>query len=95
MDMSHEINENLRNECQVTLDTLKKLNQPETTQLQSNLEWCIGSYDHDKNPAGLYEYGVVALETMKTIKAASPRKISKKVIEGLEAGLNNFRSNGK
>jgi len=93
--MSKKINETLKNECQVTLDTLKKLNQPETAELQAKLEWCIGSYNHDKNPAGLYEYGVVALETMKNIKAVSPRKISKKVIEGLEAGLNDFRSNGK
>ena len=90
--MSHEINETLRNECQVALVTLEKMNQPETAELQSKLAWCLGSYDYDKNPSGLYEYGVVALAAMKNIKAGNPRKISKKVLEGLEVGLRNFES---
>jgi hypothetical protein len=90
--MNYEINENLRNSCQLALETLTKLNRSETTELQSKLAWCIGSYDYDKNPSGIYEYGVVALETMKTIKTENPRKINKKVIEGLEVGLKNFET---
>lgn len=90
--MFNEINETLRNECQATLEILKKVNQPETTELQAKLEWCLGSYDFDKNPSGLYEYAVVALETMKNIKAGSPRKISKKIIEGLEVGLRHYET---
>jgi hypothetical protein len=90
--MNLEINENLRNSCQQALETLKKLNRTETTELQSKLEWCLGSYDFDKNPSGLYEYGVVTLETMRSIKADNPRKINKKVIEGLEVGLKNFET---
>ena len=90
--MNYEMNENLRNSCQQALEALEKLNRTETTELQSKLAWCIGSYDYDKNPSGLYEYGVVALETMRSIKADNPRKISKKVIEGLEVGLKNFET---
>ncbi len=90
--MSYEINENLRNECQQALEAIEKLNKPETAELQAKLAWCIGSYDHDKNPSGLYEYGSVALETMKDIKKTNPRKINKKVIEGLEVGLHNFEN---
>ena len=90
--MNYEINENLRNSCQLALDTLEKLNRSETTELQSKLAWCLGSYDYDKNPSGLFEYGVVALEAMKSIKAGQPRKISKKVIEGLEVGLKSFEA---
>jgi hypothetical protein len=90
--MNIELNENLRNSCQQALETLKKLKRDETTELQSKLEWCLGSYDYDKNPSGLYEYGVVALETMKSIKADNPRKINKKVIEGLQVGLQNYES---
>jgi hypothetical protein len=90
--MSQKINEVLRNECQVTLETLSKINTPETAELQSKLAWCLGSYDYDKNPMGLYEYGVVALETLKTLKASNPRKITKKVIDGLEVGLRSFEA---
>ena len=90
--MSSKINESLRDECQVTLETLQKLNQPETKELQSKLAWCIGSFDFDKNPVGLYEFGIVALETMRNIKKNNPRKINKKVIEGLEVGLHNYES---
>jgi len=90
--MSQKINDVLRNECQVTLETLTRINTPETAELQSKLAWCLGSYDYDKNPSGLYEYGVVALETLKTLKAANPRKVTKKVIDGLEVGLRNFEA---
>jgi len=90
--MSKKINDALKNECQATLDTLARINSPETAELQSKLAWCIGSYDHDNNASGLYEYGIVALESLKALKAANPRKITKKVVDGLEAGLRNFES---
>lgn len=93
--MSKKINDALRNECQAALDTLAKLNLPETAELQSKLAWCIGSYDHDKNASGLHEYGVVALETLKTLKAGNPRKITKKSIDGLAASLQDFEGGKK
>ena len=85
--MNTEMNEKLRNTCETALGTLQKLNDPDTQELQSKLEWCLGSYDNDKNPAGLVEYGSVTLQTLKDIKKEYPRKINKKVIEGLEKSL--------
>lgn len=85
--MNTEINEKLRNNCETALEALRKLNDPDTAELQSKLEWCIGSYDFDKNPAGLFEYATVTLQTLKDIKKENPRKINKKVIEGLEKSL--------
>lgn len=91
--MNIEINEKLRNNCESALTALKKLNDPDTTELQSKLEWCIGSYDHDKNPAGLVEYGAVTLQTLKDIKKENPRKINKKVIESIEKSLTELSKN--
>jgi hypothetical protein len=91
--MNTQISEKLRNNCESALTALRKLNDPDTTELQSKLEWCIGSYDHDKNPTGLVEYGSVTLQTLKDIKKEYPRKINKKVIEGIEKSLAEISQN--
>lgn len=79
--------EKFRDACEVATQVFAKLNKNEYTDLQSKLEFCIGSYDYDKNPEGLYEYGKVALNELKTFKAANPRKVNKKVITDLEKNL--------
>lgn len=90
--MSNEIHERLRNECATALQTLEKLNQTKTTELQSKLAWCIGSFDYDRNPAGLHEYGTVALEMLKNFKENNPRKVTRKMIDSLEAGIRNYEA---
>jgi hypothetical protein len=85
-----EVNVKLRNQCEVALESMRKLNDPDTDELQSKLEWCLGSYDYDNNPSGLYEFGSITLQTLKDIKKANPRKINKKVIEGLEKSIAQF-----
>ena len=90
--MSNEIHERLRNECATAPQTLEKLNQNETAELQSKLAWCIGSFDFDRNPVGLHEYGTVALELLKHFKGNNPRKVAKKVVDGLEAGIRNYEA---
>jgi hypothetical protein len=91
-DMANEINEKLRNECQNALESLEKLKLPETAELQAKLAWCIGSYDYDKNPSGLTEFGEMALKALNRIKEKNPRKVSKKVLEGLEAAISNYEA---
>jgi hypothetical protein len=81
--------EKFRNACEAATQVFAKLNNEEYTELQSNLQYCIGSYDHDKNPAGLYEYGKIALEELKSFKEQNPRKVNKKVITDLEKNLPN------
>jgi hypothetical protein len=90
--MSTRVNQNMRNECQGALEILEKLNLPNTTELQSKLKFCIGSFDFDKNPVGLHEYAVVALQALKDIKKTSPRKVTKKVVDGLEASIKKYES---
>jgi hypothetical protein len=91
--MANEINDKLRNECQNALESLEKLKLPETAELQAKLAWCIGSYDYDKNPSGLTEFGEMALKALNRIKEKNPRKVSKKVLDGLEAAISNYEAN--
>lgn len=56
-------------------------------QLVSEIEWCLGSYASDHNPAGLYEKTGVALEVLKNFKKSNPRKVSKKLIDDIEKTL--------
>ena len=79
--------EKFRNACEAATQAFTKINSEEYKELQANLEYCIGSYDYDKNPSGLYEYGKIALEELKAFKAANPRKVNKKIITDLENNL--------
>lgn len=79
----------LRDACQTAYYTFGKLKSNEHTEIMSKLEFCIGSYNFDNNPAGLVEYGEKALDILKSVKSKSPRKVSKKVIDSLEKSLQN------
>jgi len=52
-------------------------------QLVSEIEWCLGSFAHDQNPAGLYEKAGQAVEALEKFKKTNPRKVSKKLIDDL------------
>lgn len=79
--------EKLRKASELAVQTFAKLNMDEYADLQSKLEYCIGSYDHDNNPSGLVEYGTIALNELKAVKVKSPRKVTKKLITDLEKSL--------
>ncbi len=81
--------EKFRDACLEATKALTKLRQNEFNELQANLEYCIGSYDFDKNPSGLYEYGKVAIKELKAFKKQNPRKVNKKVISNMEKNLPN------
>ena len=79
--------EKFRNACEAASQVLAKLNKDEYNDLQSKLEYCIGSYDYDKNPVGLVEYGEIAIRELKAFKAQNPRKVNQKIIKDLEKNL--------
>lgn len=81
--------DNLRNACEAASQVFSKINMGKYIDLQSKLEYCIGSYDYDKNPVGLYEFGQVALVELKAIKEQSPRKVNKKLIANMEKFFQN------
>lgn len=90
--MSNTVNEKLRNSCEIALETLKKVNDPDTAELQTKLDWCVGSYSFDGNAVGLHEFGVVALQTLKDIKNENPKKVTKKVIDDLEKSIASYEA---
>jgi hypothetical protein len=56
-------------------------------QLQSDIEWCLGSFSHDKNPIGLFETGDRALEMLKTELAKKTKGVTTKLVADLEKAL--------
>ena len=89
----NQVNENLKNRCTEAVLAFQKLNKEEYNDLQSKLEWCLGSYDFDKNPEGLFECGIKSLDTLKKVKTKEPRKVTKKVIDGLEKAILSYNEN--
>ena len=85
-----EINEKLRKGCEDALTAFHKLKLDEYAEIQSKLEFVIGSYNHDKNPVGLHEYAVRSLRVLKDVKEKNPRKVTKKVIEDLEKSITKY-----
>ena len=54
--------ERLRDACELAVQTFQKFKHPEFDDIISKLQFCIGSYNFDKNPAGLVEFGFKAME---------------------------------
>jgi hypothetical protein len=79
--------EKLRNACHEAFLCLKKIGDPNYLDIQSKLEFVVGSYDFDKNPVGLYEIGNLSVQKLKEVKSTYPRKVSKQLIEDLEKNL--------
>ena len=79
--------ERLRDACELAVKAFRKLNHDDFNDIISKLEFCIGSYNFDKNPSGLVEYGYKAHEMLKEIKKKYPRKVSKEVLTALENSL--------
>ncbi len=80
-------NDKLREACAAASESIEKLDDPKFADVKEKLDFCIGSYDFDKNPEGLYEYGAKALTELSAYKKKNPRKINKKVLTNLEKAL--------
>ena len=89
----NQVNEQLKKSCEEAVTAFQKLNSEKYNDIQSKLEWCIGSYSFDKNPAGLHEFGAKSLDLLKKVKSKEPRKVNKKVIDALEKAIFDFSKN--
>jgi len=56
-------------------------------QLQSEIKWCLGSYEFDRNPKGLYETGAKALAFFQAAKTRKVKGIPAKLVTDLEKAL--------
>ncbi|MEX1238521.1 MAG: hypothetical protein WEB30_02360 [Cyclobacteriaceae bacterium] len=57
-------------------------------QLQRDLEWCLGSYQADHNPVGLYETARKAFSVFQVEKQKKTKGVTTKLINDLEKIIN-------
>jgi len=85
--MSSSPNLKIEKACEEALTKIKQIGADDFNDVQSKLEYVIGSYRFDRNPVGLYEIGAMALTKLKKYKEAKPKQVSKKLIDDLEKAL--------
>lgn len=71
--------------CELALSKLKELNIDEG--LQSEIQWCLGSFAHDGNPAGLYIMAKRAVAAFTVEKANKTKGITVKLISDIEKAI--------
>lgn len=67
------------------LEKLKELGLDQ--QLQADLEWCLGSYKFDKNPAGLFEMVERSVKVFSAEKEKKTKGVTTKLINDLTKSL--------
>jgi uncharacterized protein YutD len=82
-------NQKIEKACNAALEKFQKIGSEKYSDIQSKLEYVLGSYGFDGNPEGLYEIGAMALKELKKYKKEKPRLVSKKLIDDLEGALKN------
>ena len=80
-------NQKIEKACKDALEKLKKIGLDKYADIQSKLEYVLGSFGFDENPVGLYEVGEIALKELKKYKKLKPRLVSKKLIDDLEKSI--------
>ncbi len=91
---SLEINERLKQKCVEGIKLINKnnLNSESFNDIKAKLEYVINSYEHDKNPVGLFEVGQKAVNLLTDYKEKNPRKLNKRVITGWSKALSNYKT---
>jgi len=77
----------LRDACEKAVVFFKTVNSEQFSEIISKLEYCIGSYNFDKNPSGLIEYGQKAAEILREMKKAKTARLPKTLLKNLEDNL--------
>jgi hypothetical protein len=73
---------------EVAESTLEKLSLIRANEkLISEIDWCIGSYKHDQNPAGLFDKLKEAIVLFKAAQAKKTKGITAKFIGDIEKVL--------
>ena len=78
---------NLAQKCQEAATKLEKMEGQQYQEVKEKIEWCLGSYNYDKNPEGLKEYGQKAADVLKEARQEKPRQVSQKLIDDLEKAV--------
>jgi len=73
--------------CEAALAKFQSLGNEKYADIQSKLEYVLGSFAYDGNPVGLYEYAEKSLKVLKALKKEKPRGVSDKLITDLEKAV--------
>ena len=71
--------------CVASLGKLQELELD--YQLQSEINWCLGSYSNDGNPVGLFLMAERALAIFKAELAAKRKGVTAKLVKDIETAL--------
>jgi hypothetical protein len=71
--------------CKTALAKLKELNIDD--RLQSEIAWCLGSYQNDKNPSGLYLMAKRALAVFTVELANGAKGLTPKFVADVEKAI--------
>lgn len=72
----------------VAKDVLKKLQSLHIEEkLQADIEWCLGSYSFDKNPAGLKEMLDKSSHVLHQALEKNPKAVTAKLLKEVEAAI--------
>ena len=71
--------------CEISLAKLSELNIDH--QLQSEINWCLGSFQGDGNPIGLYQMAERSLIIFKAEQAKKTKGVTTKLITDIEKAL--------
>ena len=71
--------------CMLALERLQKLDLD--YQLQSEINWCLGSFRNDGNPVGLYQMAQRSLAIFKAELANKRKGVNAKLIGDIEKAL--------
>lgn len=85
--MSPKTNLKIEKACIDALEKIRQIGRDDFNEVQSKLEYVIGSYQFDHNPVGLYEVGAMTLNKLKGVKTEKPKLITKKLLDDLEKAL--------
>jgi hypothetical protein len=78
-------NQLIEDACVASLAKLQELELD--YQLQSEINWCLGSYRNDGNPVGLYLMAERALAIFKTAMSSKRKGIPAKLVKDIQVAL--------
>lgn len=80
-------NEQIFKACEVALAKLSELDLDH--QLQSEINWCLASFQNDGNPIGLYQMADRAVFIFKAEQGKKTKGVTAKLISDIEKALSN------
>jgi hypothetical protein len=80
-------NEQIYRTCEAALAKLSELDLDH--QLQSEINWCLASFQNDGNPIGLYQMADRALLIFKAEQAKKTKGVTAKLVADIEKALKN------